>query len=37
MDQITSNEFLNSVLEDATWKELSGIIAFTMEMLDKYS
>ena len=37
MEQITSNGFLNSVLEAAAWKELSGKIAFTMEMLDKYS
>ena len=37
MERITSNEFLNSVLEDAAWKELSGKLAFTMEMLDKYS
>ena len=37
MEPITSNEFLNSVLEDAAWKELSGKISFTMEMLDNYS
>ena len=36
MDAITSNEFLNSVLEAEAWKELSGKAAFTVEMLEKY-
>lgn len=37
MEAITSNEFLNSVLEAEAWKELSGKAAFTVEMLEKYA
>ena len=37
MEAITSNEFLNSVLEADAWKELSGKAAFTVEMLEKYA
>ena len=37
MDTITSNEFLNSVLEVDAWKELSKKAAFTVEMLEKYA
>ena len=37
MNQITTNEFLNSVLEAEAWKELSQNETFTMEMLEKYS
>lgn len=32
MEAITSNEFLNSVLEAEAWKELSGKAAFTVEI-----
>ena len=37
MEVITSNEFLNSVLEAEAWKELSGKAAFTVEMLETYA
>ncbi|MCH5221384.1 MAG: hypothetical protein J1F05_03520 [Muribaculaceae bacterium] len=37
MEAITSNEFLNSVLEAEAWKELSGKAAFTVEMFEKYA
>ena len=37
MEQITSNEFLNSVLEAEAWKTVSEDETLTMDMLEKYA
>ncbi len=36
MEPITSNEFLNSVLETEAWKKISDDETLSMEMLEKY-
>ena len=37
MEPITSNEFLNSVLEAEAWKEISDNESLSMDILDKYA
>lgn len=37
MDSITSNDFLNSVLEAEAWKELSQRESLSMSLLEKYA
>ena len=37
MDTISSNEFLNSVLETEAWKELSQRESLSMDILKKFA
>lgn len=37
MEPITSNDFLNSVLEAEAWKELSQRESLSMDLLEKYA
>ena len=37
MEQITKNEFLNSVLEAEAWKEISRNESLSIDILDRYA